>query len=94
MTFGEAANIVAKKNELGTTLVTGHKASYFQEAAELYCLEEKKRIAKQVIECRDALALGDANEAYHQLYLIASPNLDKQADEVWKELEQLTEFKP
>ena len=44
MTFGEAANIVAKKNELGTTLVTGHKASYFQEAAELYCLEEKKSL--------------------------------------------------
>lgn len=31
MTFAEAKTLVAKKNKLGNTLVTGHKASYIEE---------------------------------------------------------------
>ena len=51
MTYEEAKAIVAKKHHLGNTLVTGHKASYFQEAAELYAQStdiiklEKERFA-------------------------------------------------
>ena len=36
MTWKEAISEVAKRHRLGSTLVTGHKAGYFEEAAELY----------------------------------------------------------
>jgi len=36
MTYENALKIVAEKYKLGTTLVTGHKAKYFEEAAMLY----------------------------------------------------------
>ena len=36
MTYEQAKTEIAKKHRLGTTLVTGHKASYFEEAALLY----------------------------------------------------------
>lgn len=40
MTYEEAKNIVAVRHKLGTTLVTGHKASYFEEAAKLYAEQQ------------------------------------------------------
>lgn len=36
MNFDQAKKIIAKKHDLGTTLVTGHMSKYWQEAAELY----------------------------------------------------------
>lgn len=36
VTFKECCEMIAKKYNLGKTLVTGHKYSYFEEAAELY----------------------------------------------------------
>lgn len=35
-TFEDCKTEVARKHKLGNTLVTGHKATYFQEAAELF----------------------------------------------------------
>lgn len=45
--------------------------------------------ACHLLKVRDALAENDQNEAYHWLYQIASPNFDKDSDEVWKEIEVL-----
>lgn len=41
MTYEAAKTEVAKKHKLGTTLVTGHKAVYFEEAAMLYAEQFK-----------------------------------------------------
>jgi hypothetical protein len=38
----ECQKIVAEKHNIGSSLVTGHKASYFNEAAELYASQFKK----------------------------------------------------
>lgn len=40
MTYEEAKHIVAVRHKLGTTLVTGHKAAYFEEAARIYAENE------------------------------------------------------
>lgn len=47
-TLGEAANTIAIKYELGTTLVTGHKAAYWSEAAELYKTKATEEFRKQL----------------------------------------------
>ena len=47
MTFEEAKKIVAIKHHLGSTLVTGHKAGYFEEAAELYANAKIERLLKK-----------------------------------------------
>jgi len=41
LTFDEACSIVAKKYELGTILVTGHREKYWTEAAEIYAQSAK-----------------------------------------------------
>jgi hypothetical protein len=92
MTFGEAANIVAKKNELGTTLVTGHKASYFQEAAELYCLEEKKRVWKEACESQLALIAKTFRENKHKGSFNDQPVFQAIAETIKNH--PLAEFKP
>ena len=46
-------------------------------------------VAKQIIAVRDAIVANDYEEAYHQLYLIGSPNCDKYADDVWKDIEKI-----
>jgi hypothetical protein len=38
-TLQEIQKEVAQKHKLGSKLVTGHKASYFEEAAKIYALE-------------------------------------------------------
>lgn len=43
--------------------------------------------ASKILAAKDALVRGDKDGAYHQLYLIASPNIDKLGDDVWTELE-------
>lgn len=44
--FGEACHEVAVKYGLGKTLVTGHKASYFQEASEIMVAALREAIEK------------------------------------------------
>lgn len=44
-------------------------------------------VKRKLLAARDALTEGDAMEAYHQIYSIASPHFDKLADEVWTGLE-------
>lgn len=44
-------------------------------------------IAKKIIATRDAITHEDYDEAWHQLYSIASPEFDK--TEPWKELEEI-----
>lgn len=49
-------------------------------------------IAKKILAVRDELIKEDYQEAFHQLYSIASPGFDKY--EPWAELEALSEAKP
>jgi len=49
-------------------------------------------IAKKILAVRDELIKEDYQEAFHQLYSIASPGFDKY--EPWAELESLSEAKP
>jgi hypothetical protein len=46
MTFEDCKKEVAKKHGLGSTLVTGHLAKYWQEAAELYSKSRLERMEK------------------------------------------------
>jgi len=41
MTYEECKKAIAVKYQLGTTLVTGHRASYFEEAALLYASQQR-----------------------------------------------------
>jgi hypothetical protein len=45
-------------------------------------------IAQQILKVKDALVKRDLNEAFHELYKIASPNFDKMSDEVWADIEK------
>lgn len=53
-------------------------------------MEENTQLPKEVVErilkARDALVVGDRDEAYHQLYGIASPKFDKYYP--WGEMEK------
>jgi hypothetical protein len=57
MTFEDCKKEVAKKHGLGSTLVTGHLAKYWQEAAELYSQSRLERMEKAledimpILEC-------------------------------------------
>jgi len=46
-------------------------------------------VAKGMLAVRDAIVERDIDEAYHQLYMICSPNFDKMSHEVWAELEAI-----
>jgi 8-oxo-dGTP diphosphatase len=48
-------------------------------------------VAKKILAARDALIHGNLDEAYHQLYAIASPHFDKR--EPWKKLEDTVDEK-
>lgn len=50
-----------------------------------------KDIAEKILKVRDALAVNDSDEAYHWLYQIGSPNFDKDSEDVWRELELISE---
>ncbi len=47
-TFNDCCQEVAEKYGLGTTLVTGHLAKYWKEAAEMYAEEKVKESLKFV----------------------------------------------
>lgn len=47
-------------------------------------------VKRKLLAARDALSVGDAAEAYHQIYAIASPGFDKLLHEVWTGLESPT----
>lgn len=44
-------------------------------------------VKRKLLAARDALAEGDAMEAYHRIYSIACPDFAKHIDEVWTALE-------
>lgn len=46
-----------------------------------------KWVAIKLLAIRDALVKNDYEEAWHQLYSIASPDFDKYSNEVWRGLE-------
>lgn len=50
MTWKEAISEVAKRHRLGSTLVTGHKAGYFEEAAELYAQSMISESAQKLLD--------------------------------------------
>lgn len=50
MTYEECKKTIAVKYQLGTTLVTGHRASYFEEAAILYASKQAKEQWNAAIE--------------------------------------------
>jgi signal recognition particle subunit SEC65 len=47
-------------------------------------------VVKKILKARDALVLGDRDEAYHQLYGIASPQYDQYFP--WRELEHQVNY--
>jgi len=47
-------------------------------------------VTEKILRARDALALNDIDEAYHQLYGIASPNYDSYFP--WKEMEDRVNY--
>ena len=51
--------------------------------------QQRSSWARFILKVRDGLVENDAEEAYHWLYQIASPNFDKDIDEVWKEIEEM-----
>jgi TPP-dependent pyruvate/acetoin dehydrogenase alpha subunit len=50
-------------------------------------IEKEQEIAVKLIAIRDALVKEDYSEAYHQLYLIADPEME--STEPWKKLEDI-----
>lgn len=53
--YKECCSGVAIKHKLGKSLVTGHKAGYWEEAAEIYALElrkENEQLKQQIIRWR------------------------------------------
>lgn len=83
-----------RADEFTNSFNSALSAHVSQETAPL--LAEIDRLKKErhdwacnILKVRDALAENDQNEAYHWLYQIASPNFDKDSDEVWQELEAL-----
>lgn len=54
-TYKQCCSEVAIKYKLGKSLVTGHKASYWEEATEMYVSELKKeneQLKKQILRLR------------------------------------------
>jgi len=86
------------KKEIIETELLSHPNEYKRgfNDGENYALEVKHyspSVAKKLLIIRDALIKKDYEEAYHQLYSIASPNFDKNCDEVWDELEKIAKQK-
>jgi hypothetical protein len=69
MTYNEAKTAVAKKHGLGTTLVTGHKAGYFEEAMELYVESLKDEIREAVGYISNMVEFNErANISVHHIH--------------------------
>lgn len=60
-----------------------------QPEAPAVVAEMSPRIAKLILQIRDALVLKNWDEAYHCLYQITSPKFDKYSDTLWKDVESL-----
>lgn len=43
-TYKQCCSQVAIENKIGTTLVTGHRSKYWEQAAEMYAKELKEEI--------------------------------------------------
>lgn len=53
--YKECCSEVAMKHRLGKSLVTGHRAGYWEEAAEMYASELKKeneQLKQQILRLR------------------------------------------
>ena len=66
-------------------------------AMEVYHQEKlREELPIEVIEklflIRNALIERDIHEAYHQLYLINDPEMEKTSDEIWKDWENIVEM--
>lgn len=64
MTLKECQSVVAQKHGLGKSLVTGHKASYFNEATELFTQHLAKSIFKESREFIVSALRQEAVEVY------------------------------
>lgn len=63
--FQSCCREVAEKYGVGTTLVTGHRAAYFAEAAQLYadrCVEEAKGTTNVLPEYEEGFGTYDVTE--------------------------------
>lgn len=47
-TKAECCGIVAKKHNIGNSLVTGHRAAFFMEATDLYVIEHLQNILNKL----------------------------------------------
>lgn len=81
MTYNEAKSEVAKKHGLGTTLVAGHRAGYFEEAMELYVesLKQEVRFGEDKCAINDAIIrkLQDDKKELEEVISIFKKNQDK-----------------
>ena len=71
-TFNDCCQEVAEKYGLGTTLVTGHLAKYWKEAAEMYAKEVAIASLKYVEDRNDILYNEDCPE--HIQYTLIENN--------------------
>lgn len=46
-------------------------------------------VAKKLIAIREAILRSEMDEAFHQLYMIANPDIDKYSGEIWAEMEAI-----
>ena len=78
-TLADFQRDVAIKHGLGKSLVTGHKASYFNEATELYVADRIASLEAEVRETKDSAIL-QGNIATDRLNEFYNRNLELQAE--------------
>jgi hypothetical protein len=70
--------------ELNRRNVAAEKADAGEKRDEM-----SPRVARLILQARDALYVDDYAEAYHNLYAIASPKFDKQHADVWTDVDRI-----
>lgn len=60
-TYEDCKKKVAQMYKLGNTLVTGHRATYFEEAAELYAESKVKNLSLSDVSQRSELLIDFIN---------------------------------
>ena len=75
ITFKECCSIVAQKHKLGNNLVTGHKYSYYEEAAIMYA--ELIRAKTLKVAADKSVEIGSLSLRKQSILdLVTHPNLE------------------
>lgn len=92
--WAKATNIVAKNNGIGSTLVTGHMAKYWREAADLFSNQMisdfksalKKRIEKEIEDVKQWVPINELGRTEKFARLQALTDFLQSIDEVEPEV--------